>query len=101
METIEIEKSEIKLEKQGKQTNGIRNAIRTLDELGKEIEELGEEKSNLLDIERKLSDEMEKEIKRREKKRDLLRTEVFSLKNKCEDLTGYVNTFRREKPAET
>jgi len=101
MDTIEIEKSEIKLEKQGKQINGIRNSIRTLDELGKEIEEFGEEKSNLLDIERKLSDEMEEEIKRREKKRDLLRTEVDSLKKKCEDLTGYVNTFRREKPAET
>jgi seryl-tRNA synthetase len=98
METLETGKPEIKLEKQ---RNGTKNAIRTLDELGKEIEEFGEEKSNLLEIEKKLSDEMEKETKRREKKRDQLRTEVDSLKKKCEELTGYVNTFRREKPAET
>lgn len=94
METVEIAKSDENQEKKRKETYGI---IQTLDELGKEIEDLSEEKANLIEIERKLNDEIEKETKFREKKRDQMRTEVEDLKKKCEDLTGFVNKFRDER----
>ncbi len=98
METIDQENSEKKNEKQH---NGPKSALRMLDELDKEIEKLDEEKTNLIEIEEKLTDEIEKEIKRRKEQRNLLKTEVTSLKKKCEDLTIFVNTFRREQPIET
>ena len=97
MEKIDLENSEKKSEKQH---TGTKNAARVLDELDKEIEKLGEEKTNLLEIERKLADEIDEEIKRRKEKRNLLKTEVSILKKKCEELTCYVNTFRREQPVE-
>ncbi len=96
METVEIVEPEEKLEKQRKRTDGV---LQTLDELGREIEELSEEKSNLMDIEKKLNDEIEKETKIRQKKRDKVKTEVEDLKKKCEELTGFVNKFRDEKPS--
>ncbi len=67
--------------------------------MGREIEELSEEKMNLLEIEKKLKDEIEKETKLRQKKRDRVKTEVEDLKKKCEELTGFVNKFRDEKPS--
>jgi DNA repair exonuclease SbcCD ATPase subunit len=97
MEKIDLENSEKRTEKQH---TGTKTAARVLDELDKEIEKLGEEKTNLLEIERKLADEIEEEVKRRKEKRNLLKTEVSSLKKKCEELTCYVNTFRREQPVE-
>ncbi len=98
METINQEDSEKKKEKQH---NGTKSALRMLDELDKEIEKLDEEKTNLIEIEKKLTDEIEKEINRRKEQRNLLKTEVNGLKKKCEDLTIFVNTFRREEPIET
>jgi ribosomal 50S subunit-associated protein YjgA (DUF615 family) len=97
METTDQENAEKRIEKQH---NGAKSALHVLSELDKEIVKLGEEKTNLIEIEEKLTDEIEKEIKRRKEKRNLLKTEVTSLKKKCEDLTIFVNTFRREEPVE-
>ena len=96
METVESEKSEKSRKKQDE-----KNALLVLDELGKEIDILGEEKNSLLDIEKKLEKEIEREVKRREQKRKLLKTEVENLKKKCEKLTFFVNTFRQEEAVET
>jgi uncharacterized protein YoxC len=97
MEKAKTEECE---EKQKEQPDETKVAIITLEELGKEIEGLGEEKTNLLEIEKKLQGEIEKETKRREKKRDRLKTEVDGLKKKCEELAVFVNNLRDETPAE-
>jgi len=96
METLDSEKSEKSRKKQDE-----KNALLVLDELGKEIDMLCEEKNSLIDIERKLEKEIDKEVKRREQKRKLLKTEVETLKKKCEKLTFFVNTFRQEETVET
>ncbi len=96
METLDSENPEKSREKQDE-----KGALRVLDELGKEIDKLCEEKTSLLDIERKLENAIDEEVKRRKEKRKLLKTEVEDLKKKCEKLTFFVNTFRQEETVET
>jgi hypothetical protein len=96
METLDSEKSEKSRKKQDE-----KNPLLVLDELGKEIDILSEEKNSLLDIERKLEKEIDKEVKRREQKRKLLKNEVDNLKKKCEKLTFFVNNFRQEEAVKT
>jgi hypothetical protein len=98
METHDLENSHKNREKQN---IGEKSAIQVLDELGKEIDSLCDEKRSLIDIERKLAREVDEEIKRRKQKRKLLKTEVENLKKKCEKLTFFVNTFRQEQSVET
>lgn len=96
METLDSEKSE-----KSRKNRDEKNSLLVLDELGKEIDVLSEEKNSLLDIERKLEREIDKEVKRREQKRKVLKTEVENLKKKCEKLTFFVNTFRQEEAVKT
>jgi seryl-tRNA synthetase len=98
METYDLENSEQNHEKQ---TIGTKSAKQVLVELDKEIDKLSEERMNLLEIEKKLADEIDEEIKRRKQKRNLLKNELKNLKKQCEELTKFVNTFRQEQPAET
>jgi len=97
METHDLENSEQNHEKQ---IIGTKSATQVLVELDKEIDKLSEEKMNLLEIEKKLADEIDEEIKRRKQKRNLLKNELKNLKKQCEELTKFVNTFRQEQPAE-
>jgi len=96
METFDSERAEKSRKKQDE-----KSALRVLDELGKEIDRLGEEKTSFLVIERKLEKEIDEEVKRREQKRKLLKTEVETLKKNCEKLTFFLNTFRQEETVET
>lgn len=96
MEALDSKKPEKSRKKQDE-----KNALVVLDELGREIDTLCEEKTSLLDIERKLENEIDKEVKRREQKRKHLKTEVETLKKKCEKLTFFVNTFRQEETDKT
>jgi len=98
METHDLENSGQNHEKQ---IIGTKSATQVLVELDKEIDKLSEEKMNLLEIEKKLADEIDEEIKRRKQKRNLLKNELKNLKKQCEELTKFVNTFRQEQPAET
>jgi len=77
------------------------SAKRVLEELGKEIDALYDEKTNLLEIEKKLEKEIDAEIKRRKQKKDLLKKEVENMQKKCEELATFVNTFLEEKPVES
>ena len=95
---LELENSEKNQEKQSVDTNG---AKRVLEELGKEIDALYDEKTNLLEIEKKLEKEIDAEIKRRKQKKDLLKKEVENMQKKCEELATFVNTFLEEKPVES
>jgi DNA repair exonuclease SbcCD ATPase subunit len=95
---LELESSE---KNQEKQTVSKKSAKRVLEELDKEIDALHEEKTNLSEIEKKLENDIEEEIKRRKQERNLLKTEVENMQKKCEELAGFVNTFLQEKPVET
>ena len=95
---LELENSEKNQEKQSVDTN---SAKRVLEELGKEIDALYDEKTNLLEIEKKLEKEIDAEIKRRKQKKDLLKREVENMQKKCEELATFVNTFLEEKPVES
>ena len=95
---LELENSEKNQEKQSVDKN---SAKRVLEELGKEIDALYDEKTNLLEIEKKLEREIDAEIKRRKQKKDLLKKEVENMQKKCEELATFVNTFLEEKPVES
>lgn len=79
-----------------KEREEIENSLHVLEELETETKLLYEEKVNLLNIEQellyKISDEIEKRMKRKE---ELVR-EIEELKRKCEGLTNVLNSLIKE-----
>ena len=69
------------------------NTLQVLEQLEKEVQELNEEKMNLLDMQERLWLKISAEIENRRKKNEELKIEVEELRKKCNELTRVLNTW--------
>lgn len=70
------------------------NIYKTIEELEQEKKRLNDEKTNLLDIEAKLQARVSEEIDVRKLANDQIKTEIETLKKRCEELTQFLNNRR-------
>ncbi len=85
-------------EKQEKRQFDLHTALWKITALDEQLQALDGAKTSLLEIERKLMNMIDQEIEGRAEKRELLEGEVTELKQRCDKLLFFVNTFRQEQP---
>ena len=72
------------------------SVYKTIEELEQEKKRLNDEKTNLLDIEAKLQARVNEEIEVRKQENDDIKSEIESLKKRCEELTQFLNNRRQD-----
>jgi len=85
-------------EKQESHEFDLHTALWKITALDEQLQALGGAKTSLLEIERKLMNMIDHEIEGRAEKRELLEGEITELKQRCDKLLFFVNTFRQEQP---
>lgn len=91
-------KGKYSMEESEKQQFDLHTSLWKITVLDEHLQALNEAKTSLLEIERKLGGLIDQEIERREEKREILEGEVTELKQRCDKLLFFVNTFRQEQP---
>jgi hypothetical protein len=86
------------IEKTERQQFDLHAALWKITVLDEQLQALDGAKTSLLEIERKLVNMIDQEIEGRAEKREMLEGEVTELKQRCDKLLFFVNTFRQEQP---
>jgi len=71
-----------------------KSVYKIIAELEDEKKRLHDEKANLLDIEAKLQARVNEELEIRRRENEELKSDVYTLKKRCEELTQFLNNRR-------